>query len=347
MTFEDVSKLAQKYLSNKPVIILGTGATIPYGLPSMSSLAQELVTRIIINVGNTNYDIWEKFKTDLLTTKDLEKSLHNIELTQELLTLVINNTWEIINAKDFELYHTLLENPQINSFVSLLKYFLRTATPQIDIITTNYDRFAEYSSELADANTYLGFTQGLIGRFIANINEKVKLNLPNRSSQVNIYKVHGSLDWFWDNNNIPVSIPLANKIIDKFKPSIVTPGVSKYRITHEDPFRTIMALSDQAIIKSSSILCIGYGFNDEHVQPKLIKVVKEKSIPIVVITKTLSDSAKSILLNDFCKKILLIEEGLHNSSKIYTSDFKGGILIDNCKLWTIQEFKTLIMDAEE
>lgn len=347
MTLEDLSKLAQKYLSNKPVIILGTGATIPYGLPSMYKLADELIKRIIIKVGDANYDIWEKFKADLLTTKDLEKSLHKVELAQELLTLVINRTWEIINEKDFELYYALLENPQINSFVSLLKYFLRTATPQIDIITTNYDRFAEYSSELADANTYLGFTHGLMGRFIANLNENVKLNFPNRSSQVNIYKVHGSLDWFWDNNNIPVSIPLANKILDNFKPSIVTPGVTKYRITHEDPFRTIMALSDQAILKSSSILCIGYGFSDEHVQPKLIKVVKEKSIPIVVITKTLSDSAKSILLNDYCKKILLIEDGTDDSSKIYTSELKGGIIIDNCKLWTIQEFKTLIMDAEE
>jgi len=347
MTYEELSKLAQKYLSNKPVIILGTGTTIPYGLPSMKQLADELLLKIRLAKSNPDYDLWERFKKDLKVTTDLEKSLHNIELTQELLNTVVQNSWEIINKKDFELYYSLLSNPQINTFVGLLKYFLRTATPQIDIITTNYDRFAEYSSELANANTYLGFTHGLIGRFVANLNENAKLYFPSRNSQVNIYKVHGSLDWFSDINDIPVSIPLADRIPTDFKPAIVTPGITKYRKTHEDPFRTIMALSDQAIIKSSAILCIGYGFNDEHVQPKLIKVVKEKSIPIIVITKVLSDSAKTILLNDFCKKVLLIEEATTDSSKIYTSDEKTGFTLDKYKLWTIEGFKPLIMGTEE
>ena len=347
MTYEELSKKAQKYLSNKPVIILGSGATIPYGLPSMKQLSDELIFRINFTKGNPNYDLWEKFKIDLISTNDLEKSLHNIELTNELFSLIVRHSWELISEKDFELYYSLLNNPHTNNFVGLLKYFLRTSSPRIDIITTNYDRFAEYSAELADANTYLGFTHGLIGRFVANLNENIKLHFPNRSSQVNIYKVHGSLDWFWDNNDIPVSIPLANKIPSGYKPSIVTPGVTKYRITHEDPFRTIMALSDQAIIKASSILCIGYGFNDEHIQPKLIKVVKEKAIPIIVITKVLSVAAKSILLNEFCKKILLIEEADNKSSKVYTNDYKDGFILDGYSLWKIENFNPLIMGMEE
>ncbi len=37
--YEDVAKIAQRFLAERPVVVLGTGATIPHGLPSMSSLA--------------------------------------------------------------------------------------------------------------------------------------------------------------------------------------------------------------------------------------------------------------------------------------------------------------------
>ena len=34
--------LAQSYLQNSPLIVLGSGASIPYGLPSMDTLASKI-----------------------------------------------------------------------------------------------------------------------------------------------------------------------------------------------------------------------------------------------------------------------------------------------------------------
>ena len=39
LTYEDVAKSAQRFLADRPVVVLGTGATIPHGLPSMTQLA--------------------------------------------------------------------------------------------------------------------------------------------------------------------------------------------------------------------------------------------------------------------------------------------------------------------
>jgi hypothetical protein len=54
--FEVLAKAAQRFLSDRPVVVLGTGATIPHGLPSMAQLADSLLKEI-----NTNPPGWDKF----------------------------------------------------------------------------------------------------------------------------------------------------------------------------------------------------------------------------------------------------------------------------------------------
>lgn len=346
-TLEEISKIAQKYIAERPLIVLGTGATIPFGLPSMTTLSNELISEIHIKNTDPDYSTWKRFEKELGITKDLELSLHKVEMTESLLSAIIYKTWELVNKKDLELYYRLLEEPAINYLAQFLKFLLCTANPQLNIITTNYDRFAEYSAELAESNTYLGFTQGLMGRFVADLTEKVNINFPKRIGQINIMKVHGSLDWFYDQNDTTISIPLANKIPENYVPSIVTPGISKYRKTHDDPFRTIMAMADKAITSANSFLCIGYGFNDEHVQPKLVKMLKDRNIPIVVIAKQLTDSARRILLNGTIKKYLLIEESGRNNSNIYLPTQKDPIEFKNSSLWQLDQFNSLIMNEEK
>lgn len=44
--YEEIAKLAQHFLAQRPVVVLGTGATIPHGLPSMTALADGLLAAI-------------------------------------------------------------------------------------------------------------------------------------------------------------------------------------------------------------------------------------------------------------------------------------------------------------
>ena len=103
------------------------------------------------------------------------------------------------------------------------------------------------------------------------------MNLKGYKGQVNIWKVHGSLDWFETPNKENVYLPLSENIPQGHKPLIVTPGLSKYAETHKEPYRTIFTQADTEIQKANGFLCIGYGFNDEHVQPKLIQQIKRST----------------------------------------------------------------------
>ncbi|OGP51599.1 MAG: hypothetical protein A2Y79_08835 [Deltaproteobacteria bacterium RBG_13_43_22] len=103
-TYEDLARCTQHFLAERPVIVLGTGATIPHGLPSMAVLADLLLAAI-----KGNPPGWEEFSACLDATKDLEQALHDVALPDETVEILVAATWEIISSKDSEFYEQLLK----------------------------------------------------------------------------------------------------------------------------------------------------------------------------------------------------------------------------------------------
>jgi len=115
---------------------------------------------------------------------------------------------------------------------------------------------------------------------------------------------------------------------------------------YNDPFRTILGRADDTLKTARSYLCIGYGFNDEHVQPVLNRRVHENSIPIVVVTKELSAAGRRILLERPCGKFLILEEE-NTSTKAYYPGRPGGVSIPGCSLWNLDKFLDMLLAEGE
>jgi len=241
----------------------------------------------------------DSFAKRLDETKDLEKALHDVSLPQETVETLVRATWEIVSAKDMEFYTQLLKGGPAFPLAELFAYLLRTSDAHVRVVTTNYDRVAEYAANTVRAYASTGVTAGWLQRFDAvSVNRSVQC-LPGFEGLVTILKVHGSLDWFRDPTGDVVAVPLTHTIPDGMKPMIVTPGVSKYREVHKDPFRTVMSAADTVLREATCYVCIGYGFNDEHVQPVLINRVKKNDIPLVVVTKELTEQTRNAFLKGF------------------------------------------------
>lgn len=297
------AKIVQKYLEKQPVILLGTGATIPYGLPSMTELANHIKTSI-----TDNSTEWDAFLLVLEKKSDLERALQETQLNPTLTDKIITKTWEFINQKDLECYGNFVTEPQKEfPLKDLFSKLLQSHPKHIKVITTNYDRVAEYAADLTYANIYTGFS----GRYLLRPTQNDLRNHPNQN-RVDIWKVHGSLDWFKRENNNPFSSPLAKEIPKNTESLIVTPGIVKYQQTHLEPYRTVMNEADKALVYAQCFLCVGYGFNDEHVQPKLFQQV-QKGKPIVTITKKLTEAGKRLLLGNAAKSIVF-EEAENNKT---------------------------------
>ena len=338
MDFDSLLKQLQDWTNKIPLVILGSGASVPFGLPSMWTLGEHLKNTLSFDK-DTDKEQFETFKKGLDESNDLEKALLGIQLNENVLKAVIKATWELIAEADLKAYEQFVLKGKEVPLVNLMKHLLSTTDRKLSIVTTNYDRIAEYSASTAEAFICTGYAQNYIGHFSDNIHTNTLVNRKGYSGQVNIWKVHGSLDWFEAHTKEHIHLPLRKDIPQDYKPLIVTPGLSKYFETHNEPYRTIFAQADNEIQNANGFLCIGYGFNDIHVQPKLIQQIKTK--PIIVITKELTIKTKEAIIDGGCKNYVLIEENNGTDTKIYSSS-QGEHIIKDVSYWNLAEYLKLI-----
>jgi hypothetical protein len=105
---------------------------------------------------------------------------------------------------------------------------------------------------------------------------------------------------------------------------LVTPGTGKYLVTHDEPFRTIISRSDAAFASARSALCVGYGFNDRHIQPKLTNRILKEKVPIVILARSLTPKTKEFLAQ--CKNPhYLALEMSGSGSRAFHAGCPGGV----------------------
>ena len=138
MEWDSCIKEIQNYLSNKPLVILGSGASIEYGIPSMLELADEI---------KKNKEIFKDKKfCEKMDELGLEKAINNSELSEDLKDKIKTIVWESINKKDLEYFNSINSS---NTFpiAELLKKLLQPSGNECTVITTNYDRIVEYATD--------------------------------------------------------------------------------------------------------------------------------------------------------------------------------------------------------
>lgn len=340
MDFDALLKQLQSWTNNVPLIILGSGASVPFNLPSMWTLGEYIKNNIAF--ADTDDQIqFEKFKTHFDENGDLEATLSELQLRPKVLEQIVFKTWELVNRADIAAYESFIANAAEFPLKDLTGHLLRTAGRKVSLITTNYDRLAEYAASFAKAVICTGYAQNYIGHFSKNIHANNLAAIKGYNGQVNIWKVHGSLDWFKTRDEEDIQLPLRHTIPDGFTPLIVTPGLSKYYETHNEPYRTIFTQADKEIEEANGFLCIGYGFNDIHVQPKLISQIKNNK-PIIVLTKELTPKTKQSIIGNKCRQYILIEEANGKDTRIYSST-QGEHIIPDINYWMLSEYLKLII----
>lgn len=325
---------AQKCISDFPAVILGCGASAPYNLSGMSQLGQHLVSNIVPETSEQT--VWSEFKSLLDSTNDLESSLQRASLSKHLVDKIVVETWNLIGSEDKLVLSRVLTNRKLLSLTRLFRCLLGSTNRSLRVITTNYDCLGEYAANAAGFYTNSGFGYG----YFSCLDEGHPIQLTKNSRLVKVVefsKVHGSLDWFLTNLDETICIPNLRELPSGWMPLIVTPGVSKYEKTSEEPFRSVIGRADLAMIESKAYLTIGYGFNDKHIQPKLLKGVRSDRKRLVVLARTLTDSTKAILLDGTIKDYLALEMD-SELTKIYCPEYPDGARIDKAGLWDLPIF---------
>ena len=332
MTIDAAFKKIQRIIADVPVILAGTGASMPHGIPGMSQLAtylqQELHSKYVSDAS------WVVISSRLDNGVDLESALTQVtpEPSIALIQDITTTTWRFITEYDVKCFYDLLSTGNIIPLSRLFRTLAQSSKHNINIITTNYDRLIEYACDQAKLK--------IDDRFCGHCNRWTSVTPPKTKNIVNLLKVHGSLDYFKDSNGSVHAIPMQVTLPAGFTPDIVPPGSNKYRTVLQGIHRDLLHEADNFIKSATGFLCIGYGFNDEQIQATMLEEIKLGK-PVIVVTMAISDSAASLLRNS-SNNYIIIQQA---ADKIYQTEFiiNGEYVYTAENYWSIDGFMNIIV----
>lgn len=280
-------------------------------------------------------ELWEYF-IQLLNTNDLESALQQVKLSEFLSDYVIKQTWDLISTADAHAFSAIIGDANHLPLTRLYRHLFNSTNRLISVVTPNYDRLAEYAADRAGYCHHTGFSYGYLRH--RQSGSRLSFRQDNRQARtVDIWKVHGCLDWFIDHEGQVIALTSARSIPPGCRPAIVTPGIEKYERTHLEPFRSIIAGADGALACASAYLCVGFGFNDTHIQPKLLERWARGDAFLVVLTRTLSASAKRMLEGANGQEFLALEAA-DNGTRMWSRKYPAGVVLEDINIWRLPDF---------
>lgn len=336
-----LKKQLQALFTDNLVTIIGSGLSCAEGLPSMSVLANELCAKIPTMITAGDLPIWNAIKVHLDAGDGLEIALHKAATNDSVEDAILSVTADFVLSKELAAIEACLNAGRQLKLSSLLPH-LSAANPKVaSIITTNYDRLIEFAAERAGwgvdtmmVGRYWGFydpvasDKSFVQSVINGPKKTLRLHYRNR---VRLFKPHGSLDWYSSNGSVVASVmPLTGPRL------IITPGVGKYRKGYHQPFDAHREQGNAAIDNASAVLCIGYGFNDDHLQTHLLARLAEGTRGLLL-TWELSANAQEALKQSPNLMALSCHADKAVPGTVVTTA-AGSNLIPDVNWWDVEEF---------
>jgi hypothetical protein len=337
------SEFIEQTFKLNPVLIVGSGISAGAGISGMGKLATYLSENV--HVGRLNAHerpIWDEIKSNLTNGRGLEEVLQNSgeAVSNTLLQQIIQHTWCCISTDEQKLLLDISTNADPTGFVRYFSKYITSSTKVIHIVTTNYDHLIEWSASKAGWKIWDGFNEGSIGSplSVSKLNEQMNRTIRNGKilnnithPHLRIYKPHGSLSWFKIPNGDVMKVhgvgthlvPLLEQV--RLTPTIVTPGAGKYLETHMEPYYTVLSEMKQVLSGCNALLFLGFGFNDLHIQGSFEPLLRNDSIPKIILAMELSSTAKALIEGRVIKNFVAVQK-TGEYSEIISDKFEPFIL---------------------
>jgi hypothetical protein len=347
MTTEEKDRLfksIQNIVNDNPVLVIGCGASMNYGVPGMWDLAKAIkedftkAPPISEESKNCVIELIDKLDADM----GLEDAMLSLKCTEEVENRILKIVWNQIKPKDHDVFMDVVQSSCRLPLTGLFTHLIyNRADAEVNVVTTNYDCLIEYAASQTDAYVNCGCSQSNIGQFIGFEHKKQLTKLKDYEGCVNIYKIHGSLDWFVGCNGEMHSYPNITYVPDEMKPCIITPGTNKYERALEDPHRSLISSVDGLFKEASGYMCIGYGFNDKHIQPNLLKMAIDRKKRILIVTRDLTDKIESEVIAKAPNYIIVYSDGA-NGTTFKSSSEVVEIVDETTEYWRLENFMSII-----
>jgi hypothetical protein len=273
-------------------IFLGAGASRACGLPDVAALQQF----VLQDLGDTKRDAFQ----NQLKGRNLERALSRLRRMEGLLADGQNLdglTKDTAKELDIAVCESIVQRLDASKADLAPMYHLAAWVARasyrlpIELFTINYDLLTEIALEKLRVPFFDGFTGILKARFHTELVE----GDPGANTDwvpsffVRLWKLHGSVNWIWDEHEI---LRLGQSAPTKL-PAAIYPSEMKYEESRRMPFVVLHDRFRRALKEPETLVLItGYSFSDEHLNELIFDAAsrRERSEFIVLCYSEIPDS---------------------------------------------------------
>ena len=217
---------------------------------------------------------------------------------KEVIRTLKSEFLKTIPALDDDKYK---DNETINTYNKFYQSVFKHRTElsnKINIVTTNYDLFNEYSLESNRIVYSTGFENNLYRNFNVNSFKQRVVDDTNRykdvwqptSKEANLLKIHGSINWTSDESGQLIQKDLFKQSDEEI---IIYPTMLKHRQTAQAPYSELFReFANVLQVPNTVLIVMGYGFPDEHINNIISQNLKHQDFTLIVFGDTSEDNMK-------------------------------------------------------
>ena len=208
----------------------------------------------------------------------------------------------LVTAAISELFQPLA--PPLDVHIEFVRRISQRAAPAVKVFSLNYDPLVERAAERAMVRLCDGFVghehayfdpaifEERIGRIRGSHKGK---QFDETTKPVHLLKLHGSLGWYECTSHGVRRCAFASVIPETTKRLMIPPQRRKASDTMSPPYASLWSALrgslGQDAVPINRLVCIGYGFMDEHVNTLIEGALARTDFTLIIFTKTLTDVA--------------------------------------------------------
>ena len=311
---EELLKEAQDIVRLVPTLIVGSGHSCAYGLPSMRDIATYLISEMPNILSDVDaIRLWNDLVEPI--AEDLESGLNRLNSVdpgvdelllgiRQLVTRLFQD--RCAKAERLLLSEGILSTPESVPLLRLIKKLYTGCSPNcasIDVITPNYDTLIELFCDAGNLPAHTGFVGYRFRWFnpgslqnpvhqcrLVSDKGKVKRNFSILKT-VRILKPHGSVNWVIRKGQPSEMLAYQNSE----EGGVIIPGPFKYRdALVNNLFDEIRMMMNKVLKSTQGVIAIGYGFNDDHLQ-NVLEDRLASGMPMLILTKGWTPNIERVL----------------------------------------------------
>ena len=283
---------------------MGAGTSCALGLPNIAQLTNCVET----SLSEVSLELFKKIKSDLEKRKlpedviSIEDILNQIRRIREITNERSDSSFLDISGQDAKnldveicrkIYNELTEKEAAAS-LNVPKLFFAWLNMQNrdfskEVFTTNYDLIVEKSLESIRAPYFDGFVGSYEPFFWHESVEKFVRKNDLTQNWIRLWKIHGSLSWFWkassnSKSHKVVRLGKIEKIEKETKEIVIYPSKDKYDSSRRQPFLVYFdRLRDYLLSGELLFVFSGYSFLDQHINEIIFNCLRQNNRLSVIV----------------------------------------------------------------